>query len=73
MTPPLNNSHPQYGVVMHVSGNQAQLYIPLWGAETGMLPSCVVLDETMVGREVVVIFVNGDRNQGVVAGVIQNG
>jgi hypothetical protein len=72
MTSPLNNSHPQYGVIMAVNGNQSQAYIPLFDAETALLPSCVVLDDTMIGREVIVVFINGDRNQGVIVGVIQN-
>lgn len=71
MMRPLNNSFAQYGVIMAVSGNQAQAYIPLFDAETGLIPSCVVLDNTMLGREVVVEFINGDRNQGVIIGVIQ--
>lgn len=71
MMTPLNNSFAQYGVIMEVNGNQAQVYIPLWDAETSLIPSCVTLDSTSIGHEVVVVFINGDRNQGVIVGVVQ--
>lgn len=68
---PLKNSFPQYGVVMGVSGKQVQVYIPLWDSETDHIPSCVVVDDTAIGKEVVVVFINGDRNQGVIIGVVE--
>jgi len=66
-----NNAFPQRGIIEDVNGRQANVFIPLAKYETGLIDSCIYLDSTMIGQEVIVVFVNGDRNQGVIMGVTQ--
>lgn len=64
------NSFPQRGIVMGITEQTAQVYIPLAKYETDYIDSTVMLTSDMVGQEVIVVFVNGDRNQGVIIGLI---
>lgn len=67
------NSFPQRGIIMGVSATDqtAQVFIPLAKYETDYIDSTVMLTDDMVGNEVIVVFVNGDRNLGVITGVIE--
>ncbi|MFB6364466.1 hypothetical protein ACFCP7_10430 [Paenibacillus elgii] len=67
----LNNAFPQKAIITAVQDQKtAQAYIPLADFETGYIESTVTLHPEMVGWEAIVIFANGDRNQGVIVGVI---
>lgn len=67
------NSFPQRGIIMGVSATDqlAQVFVPLAKYETGYIDSTVMLTDDMVGQEVIITFVNGDRNQGVITGLIE--
>jgi phage gp45-like len=67
----IDKSFPMRGIITGINGQKAQVFIPLAGYETGFIDSTVTLDAGfMIGYEAIVVFINGDRNQGVIVGVI---
>jgi hypothetical protein len=67
----IDKSFPMRGIITGITGQTAQVFIPLAKYETGFIDSTVTLDAgTMIGYEAIVAFINGDRNQGVILGVI---
>ncbi|NOV01341.1 hypothetical protein [Paenibacillus planticolens] len=68
----LNDALPQFGIIMDVQGQTARVFLPLATFETGYIPTTVSIDSNMIGCEVVVIFINGNRNQGVILGILQD-
>jgi hypothetical protein len=66
----LNNGFPQRGLLTTVENGRGRVYLPLAGFETDLFDATVPLAADMEGKDVLVVFVNGDRNQGVITGVI---
>ncbi|MEC0231282.1 hypothetical protein [Paenibacillus alba] len=48
----------------------AVVFVPLAKYETGYIESTVLLNNDMIGKEAIVVFINGDRNQTVIVGVL---
>lgn len=66
----LNDALPQKAIITEIIGQSANVFVPLAKYETGYIESSVYLNIDMIGKEAVVVFINGDRNQGVIVGVL---
>jgi hypothetical protein len=57
---------------MTVRGQTAQVFLPLVKHETDFIRTTEKLTPDLEGKEVVVSFMNGDLNQGIIMGVLED-